>query len=206
HITQPQLAGAGFDTSGDARNLRLFVSGNEVAITVSRNSGPLGASDFIEFWGQGIDTPTTDTQVYWLINDSQPGLRLATKGELKIEDKPIGTSSLPTPRAKENPPSYLLSFLSPVVEPAPPDNQSREAPPPSRPGETKPARPWFPTESILAFEANRDEARVPKPEASASALPAKPPITSNVATTSAATTAPREPARAKPAKSYLSSA
>src|SRR5712671_4814022 len=55
-ITQPQLAANGFDTTGDARNLQLFVDGNEVAISVSRDNGQLSSTDFVEFWGQGLDT------------------------------------------------------------------------------------------------------------------------------------------------------
>ena len=70
-LTQTQMAAAGFDTSADARNLRVFAGGNEVAIRVSRDSGALAAGDFIEFWGQGLDTPTTDTQVYWLVNGAR---------------------------------------------------------------------------------------------------------------------------------------
>lgn len=82
-ITQTQMAAAGFDTAEDARNLQLFVEGSEVAISVSRESGQLSSTDFVEFWGQGIDTATTDTQVYWLINGAQAGKRIAIKGELQ---------------------------------------------------------------------------------------------------------------------------
>jgi hypothetical protein len=94
-VSQPQMATAGFDTSGDARNLRLFVGGNEIAISVSRETGALGPGDFIEFWGQGLDTPTTDTQVYWLINGAQAGLRITTKGELRPDASAIKPAPLP---------------------------------------------------------------------------------------------------------------
>ncbi len=67
-ITQPQMAAAGFVTSADAHNLRLFVGGNEIAMRSSRDSGALTANDYVEFWGQGLDVATTDTQVYWLVN------------------------------------------------------------------------------------------------------------------------------------------
>jgi hypothetical protein len=80
-ITQPQLQSAGFDTSKDAAQLQLFVEGNEVALSLSRLSGPLSQSDFIEFWAQGLDTPTTDTRVYWLVNGTQAGKRIAISGE-----------------------------------------------------------------------------------------------------------------------------
>lgn len=95
-ITQTQMAAAGFDTSGDARNLRLFVGGKELAMRVSRESGALASGDFIEFWGQGLDTSTTDTQVYWLVNGTQAGLRIITKGELKPDVAPGQPVPLPT--------------------------------------------------------------------------------------------------------------
>src|SRR6185436_11105989 len=88
-ISQSQMAAAGFDTGGDARNLQLFVTGSEVAIHVSRESGPLSTEDYVEFWGQGIDTPTSDTQVYWLIKGSQPGLRIVVKGDVTVDAPPI---------------------------------------------------------------------------------------------------------------------
>jgi hypothetical protein len=39
-------------------------------------SGPLGPNDSIEFYGTGIDTPFSDTRVYWLVNNWQPGKRI----------------------------------------------------------------------------------------------------------------------------------
>jgi hypothetical protein len=89
-VTQPELVGAGFNVSADARNLRLFVDGREVPIEVSKSSGPLGSTDFLEFYGTGVDTLTTDTHVYYLINGSQAGLRVPQFGE-------IFTNAVPTP-------------------------------------------------------------------------------------------------------------
>ncbi len=102
-VTQPQMAAAGFDTSGDARNLRLFVGGNEIAMRVSREIGPLGAADFIEFWGQGLDTPTTDTQIYWLTNGAQAGRRMTTKDELTIDARPTQPNPMATPLTSVTP-------------------------------------------------------------------------------------------------------
>ncbi|HEY0348486.1 MAG TPA: C25 family cysteine peptidase, partial [Pyrinomonadaceae bacterium] len=86
--------------TGDARKLQLFVDGNEVAISVSRDNGQLSSTDFVEFWGQGLDTPTTDTQVYWLINGSQPGKRIAIKGELQPTATAGPVTSLNQPALK----------------------------------------------------------------------------------------------------------
>ena len=95
-VTQPQMVTAGFDVSADAGNLRLFVDGAEVAIEVSRNNGPLGPNDFLEFYGTALDTPTTDTHVYYLINGSQAGLRVPLSGSIRTDLEP-GPSPLPSP-------------------------------------------------------------------------------------------------------------
>ena len=93
-VTQPELIAAGFSVSADAGNLRLFVDGREVPIEVSKSSGPLGANDFLEFYGTGVDTLTTDTHVYYLLNGSQPGLRVPLFGEILAEGVP---TPAPTP-------------------------------------------------------------------------------------------------------------
>jgi len=82
-ITQGQLAAAGFDVTQGARNLQLFVEGNEIAMSVSRDNGVLSPADFVEFWGQGLDSPTTDTRVYWLVNGTQAGKRIVVSGNLR---------------------------------------------------------------------------------------------------------------------------
>ena len=88
-ITQSQMSAAGFEVSGDAGNLQLFAEGAEIAISVSRTSGPLSQNDSIEFWAQGIDQPTTNTRVYWLINGAQPGKRIRTYGEVATTATPF---------------------------------------------------------------------------------------------------------------------
>jgi hypothetical protein len=90
-ITRSQMSVAGFDVSGDAGNLQVFVEGAEIAISVSRASGPLSQDDFIEFWAQGIDQPTTDTRVYWLINGAQPGKRIRTYEEVAPTANPVAS-------------------------------------------------------------------------------------------------------------------
>ncbi|HEY2971792.1 MAG TPA: C25 family cysteine peptidase, partial [Pyrinomonadaceae bacterium] len=80
-ITQPELVAAGFDPSTDARLLQLYVDGAEVPIALS-NSGPhLNTDSALEFYGVGLDLPTTDTHVYWLIKGSSPGKRINGKSD-----------------------------------------------------------------------------------------------------------------------------
>ncbi len=95
-VTQPQMVAAGFNPTVDIRNLRLFIDGNETAISTNQFSGPFGPGDYIEFYGRGLDTPTTDTRIYYLIAGTTPGKRVG--GELQL-DSPIlpGPTSTPLP-------------------------------------------------------------------------------------------------------------
>jgi hypothetical protein len=97
-VTLPEMVAAGF-VPVEAANLRLFVDGREVPIEVSKSSGPLSANDFLEFYGTGLDTLTTDTHVYYLLNGSQAGLRVPVFGEMKPDVIPA-SSPLPLPLAK----------------------------------------------------------------------------------------------------------
>lgn len=83
-VTQQDMAGAGFNPTVDIRNLRLFGDGLEVAINTSQGIGVFGNGDFIEFYGRGIDVPTSDTRTYYLIADTVPGKRVS--GELHLDD------------------------------------------------------------------------------------------------------------------------
>ena len=102
-ITQPELVAAGLSSSINPRSLRLFVDGQEQALGVSAGVGnQFGPQDFVEFYATGLDTPFTDTRVYWLIWGSAPGKRIgqvdgtvgsggqgpATSFPFTVEDKP----------------------------------------------------------------------------------------------------------------------
>jgi len=139
-IMQPAMATAGFDTTGDAANLRLFVGGNEIAMGVSRSSGQLTASDFIEFWGQGLDTATADTQIYWLVNGSQPGKRIVAKAELHPTGTTTPTTSTILPPIKvPRTPLFWFPGVTPLLGPRVTDTKSEE--PKSQPAEPISATP-----------------------------------------------------------------
>jgi autotransporter-associated beta strand protein/YVTN family beta-propeller protein len=75
-VTQPELVAAGLDANADPRRLQLFVGGEEIPIIVNANGNRLEAGDSIEFYGQSLDTLSTGTQVYWLINGASNGKRI----------------------------------------------------------------------------------------------------------------------------------
>jgi hypothetical protein len=84
-VTQPELVAAGFDAATNPQQLSLLAEGQEQAILVSGEAdGRFDQADAIEFYGLGLDTPSTSTRTYWLVTGAQPGLRIPTdKGKGK---------------------------------------------------------------------------------------------------------------------------
>jgi uncharacterized repeat protein (TIGR01451 family) len=77
HVTRAQLLNAGLDPRAGAQTLQLFAEGIEQPILILGNqTGQLGPNDAIEFYGTGIDTPFSDTRVYWLVSGRQIGKRI----------------------------------------------------------------------------------------------------------------------------------
>ncbi|GEM_PF-2253411 len=76
-ITQAELLAAGLSAKADPRTLQLFADGVEQAIQVrGEGDGVFDAGDAVEFYGLGVDLPSTDTRVYWLVAGNQPGRRM----------------------------------------------------------------------------------------------------------------------------------
>ncbi len=76
-VSQAELLTAGLGPKTDPRTLRLFVDGIELPIFVAgEEDGRFEANDAVEFYGRGLNTPSTDTRTYWLIGGAQPGLRI----------------------------------------------------------------------------------------------------------------------------------
>lgn len=93
-VTQAELVAAGLDPASDANLLQLFVNGEEVAISLSAEGSQLRSTDTIEFYGVPLDTPTTDTQTYWLIVGTTAGKRVLAR---RTKIKPSDQNSEPAP-------------------------------------------------------------------------------------------------------------
>jgi hypothetical protein len=107
-VTQPQMVAAGFNPTVDIRNLQLFGDADEVAINTSQSSGQFGSGDYIEFYGRGLDVPTTDTRVYYLIAGATAGKRVTGQihldGDPVVPPVPVATPpALPSPAAATAP-------------------------------------------------------------------------------------------------------
>ena len=78
-LTQPELVASGLDAAADPRTLQLYVDGREQAMSVvGESDGRLDPTDTVEFYGQGIDSPFTDSHTYFLIAGKQQGRRIAS--------------------------------------------------------------------------------------------------------------------------------
>jgi len=80
-VTQPDLVAAGLDSGIIPGYLQLFVDGKEQPMyVIGGEDASFDAPDYIEFYGTGIDTPSTDTRVYWVVVGSRPGKRIQVSG------------------------------------------------------------------------------------------------------------------------------
>ncbi len=76
-LSQKELVAAGLNANVEARLLQLFADGRELPIIVNTGKdGRFADSSSIEFYGLGIDTPSTEARTYWLTQGSQEGKRI----------------------------------------------------------------------------------------------------------------------------------
>lgn len=68
-LSPAELASAGFVLNHKTENWQLFADGSEIPMRV-------GANGAIEFFGRGLDTPSTNTRIYYLVKGESQGLRL----------------------------------------------------------------------------------------------------------------------------------
>lgn len=69
-VTRSELQTAGFDVNSSSTNWQLYKNGVEQAVIIGANGA------YIEFYGNGLDTKDSDTQIYFLINGAQNGKRI----------------------------------------------------------------------------------------------------------------------------------
>jgi hypothetical protein len=71
-VTKAELQAAGFDTNSSPNLWQLYLNGIEQAINVQSNG------DYIEFYGKGIETLHSNTNIYFLTVGTQNGKRIGT--------------------------------------------------------------------------------------------------------------------------------
>lgn len=111
HIPFSQLFSAGLSPDTDVQNLHLYAEGVEQPLLlISHTSGLSSASDAIEFYGTGIDTPFSADRVYWLLAESSNGKRIPT-APASHNDAPA-PSSFPFTVVNEDRTLYVAALLN----------------------------------------------------------------------------------------------
>ncbi len=98
-IPRADLLAAGLPPNANPDLLHLYADGIELPILLqgARNK----SFDSIAFYGAGLDTPATDTRVYWLTAGKNPGLRIPIN-PLRISSEvrpPASPTPSPEPRS-----------------------------------------------------------------------------------------------------------
>ncbi len=68
-VSRAELLAAGLDAGADLSRLQLYADGSEQAISIT-------ADGSLEFYGQALNTPSTNTRVYWLVAGTTAGKRV----------------------------------------------------------------------------------------------------------------------------------
>jgi hypothetical protein len=100
-VTQPELVAAGLQPDVDPGLLQLYADGIEQPILLNSGAKQLGATGSIEFYGTGMDTPTSTTRTYWLVAGREAGKRINNASAQNNNfsgsvDKDVSRSSAPT--------------------------------------------------------------------------------------------------------------
>ncbi len=91
---------AGVDVSRPGQ-LHLVAEGVEQAVTIRE--------DALEFYGLGLDSPNTDTRVYWVTSGDGPGRRIAT---VASGDAPVGPASFRSAVERSDEDLYFSALLN----------------------------------------------------------------------------------------------
>jgi hypothetical protein len=104
-VAREQLSAAGLNPSADPARLQMYVGGVEVPIHVDTTRWARGGGA-VEFYGEGLDVTSTDTQVYWLVEGDSNGLRTDAPRSAPIPGNGI-----------RNAPGGIVPVGPPVVSP-----------------------------------------------------------------------------------------
>jgi hypothetical protein len=85
-VTRSQLATAGFDVNASVGLWQLYADGIEQPITVD------ASGNFIEFFGNGLDTLYSDTKTYYLVVGLQAGKRIGSGVRRSIREGVVSKS------------------------------------------------------------------------------------------------------------------
>ncbi len=103
-LTYADLAAAGMPVDAlNPQTFQLFDNGQELAIQVTgQEDGQFGPEDAVLFYGQGVDTKYTDTNIYWLTYGATMGQRMDSRDVSPTGTAPVPSSFAATTHQEEN--------------------------------------------------------------------------------------------------------
>lgn len=104
-VTAEQLQNAGFDVNSSRDLWQLFVGAEEIPIQIYTDGS-------IEFFGRGLDTISSDTQVYYLVREKSAGRRISTSKEAVSDEQQPTVSSFPVTIERKDRINYISSALN----------------------------------------------------------------------------------------------
>jgi hypothetical protein len=147
-VTQEQASAAGFNPSVNINNVSLYGDGQEIAIRTSKASGLFSSGDYFEFFGRGLDIPSADSRIYYLIAAAQAGKRVSSASPLgntfDVESDSTQANNAFPDNAQPDFPSSLnptyRGWFAPLVKLVSGDDTNAERKPPSIAGAIHPER------------------------------------------------------------------
>jgi len=113
-VGQPELVAAGLDTNAP-QQLQLYTDGRELPMRVSGDGNALDVSDYIEFYGQGIESTTEGLRTYYLVSGEAPGKRVKISGQGPLSDTPVTGNFADTIERRDRW-IYYAAFLNGAAE------------------------------------------------------------------------------------------
>jgi hypothetical protein len=104
-VTKTELQNAGFDVNASTNLWQLWVNGVEQAITVE------ASGNFVEFYGEALDTVETGTQIYYLVVGAENGKRIQTRLQRPIAGSVLSNSFAQVSVQKQRK-IYLPNYLN----------------------------------------------------------------------------------------------
>jgi len=171
------LVAAGLNPAASPLTLSLYADGVEQAISVFNNTGRADGGGYIEFYGLGLDMPSTDTRTYWLVSGSRHGKRITTietnEASPQTQPKPV-VVTVPHPTSITREPGFIYFPFIYIFRDPPKDVMPKPKPSEAdKPAET-PAPTVAPaTVAPVAAEPTAKPKPKPKPKKKKAARKAK---------------------------------
>jgi hypothetical protein len=109
-LTQAELLAAGLNSSIDPRTLQLYAGGKAQQMVVKgEEDGRFDPSDYVEFYGQGIDSTYSKSNIYWLMEGTGFAQRVATAPAMNHQG---GGGSFPYSVERRDKSIYFSSLLN----------------------------------------------------------------------------------------------